>query len=1005
MNKTLFITLLFITGFWGVGGQEIRYGNGQWNFEGLGNHRAVIYVEKYSDAVKVFVPWRRLDNVEDKNLILYDALTNKRVKNIYITQKNKDFGEIVFQPVSGEGKYYLYYMPGKTTGKWWFPDATYEKPADTFDPAWKINTANSIDNQVAKTIAFESKSDYHSFYPMEVPVTQKELDDLLIKNTDKEFLIFLENYNFPTRMTETIPFRWYKKGADLKFEGTAKKNESYSWQLGIFSPFRELNDLKIIFYDLKNENGEILPSKSLKCINMGGTDHLGNKFVKNVTVPKGEVRAMWIVTDINADQAPGTYQGIVTVSAKGTKSYTVNVTLQIKNEVAENRGYNTPQNQSRLNWLDSELGIDNEIVAPYTLVKLEGKTVSIFGRKLVFNQSGFPSKITSSFTGSNHSVDGPDKNILSAPIRLDLIQNGEIIKFSFIEPEIVYQSDGAVEWQTLLNSNNIDIIVKAKMECDGYINYETKIKAKSDIKLDDIQLVLPFEKTTAKYLMGMGKQGGYIPEKLEWKWQQEYANNMLWVGDVNAGLQLKLKHLFPDWKLFTFEKVGPYRDWSNEGKGGCNVYSTKKEVLVTAYVGEKNLGKGDEMVLNFGLLITPFKILDDKHWNERYYHADNNPVAAAKSGATIMNIHHANVYNPYINYPFLSGDTLISVIKEGNKLGIRTKLYYTVRELSTHACELWAMWHLDDEIYSRSNVLELADTHEKKDPNSIYGMTGHSWLFEHLRTNYDPAWHDPTVGRDGDMSIRTQGLSRWHNYYIEGLNFLIREYGIRGLYLDGVGYDREIMKRIRKTMDRAADSCLIDFHSGNAFEPAYGLNSPANNYMELFPYVNSLWLGEGYDYNSKPDYWLVEISGIPIGLYGEMLQSCGNAYRGMVYGMSTRYYGNCRPMNIWKLWDHFGISGSEYIGYWDDENPVKTSNDNVLASVYVKENAIMVAIGNWTDKVQNISLTIDWKKIGMNPSSAIVEVPEIEDLQDSSIADMNNLTIPASKGLILIINK
>jgi hypothetical protein len=105
------------------------------------------------------------------------------------------------------------------------------------------------------------------------------------------------------------------------------------------------------------------------------------------------------------------------------------------------------------------------------------------------------------------------------------------------------------------------MVVNAKMECDGYINYETKLKANKPIDLDDVKLVIPYEKSTAKYLMGMGKQGGYIPERLEWKWNQEYANNMLWIGDINAGLQLKLKHVVPDWKLFTFESVGPYRDW------------------------------------------------------------------------------------------------------------------------------------------------------------------------------------------------------------------------------------------------------------------------------------------------------------------------------------------------------------------------------------------------------------------------------------------------------------
>lgn len=277
MKKELVIILVLLVNMLISNAQDIPYGTGQWNFEGLGNHRAVIYVEKSSDAVKAVIPWRRLDKIEDKNLILIDALTNKRVNNIYCPLKNKDFGEIVFQPISGEGKYYLYYMPGRNTGKPWFPDATYEKPKDTFDPEWKKSILNQIDSQLAKTILFESKSDYHSFYPMEVPVTQEELSDILDENQDKEFLIFPENRNYPTRMMETIPYRWYKKGANYDFEGSAKKDESYSWQLGIFAPFKELGDVKLTFYDLRTEQGDILSSQSFKCINMGGKDHLGNK--------------------------------------------------------------------------------------------------------------------------------------------------------------------------------------------------------------------------------------------------------------------------------------------------------------------------------------------------------------------------------------------------------------------------------------------------------------------------------------------------------------------------------------------------------------------------------------------------------------------------------------------------------------------------------------------------------------------------------------------------------
>jgi hypothetical protein len=48
------------------------------------------------------------------------------------------------------------------------------------------------------------------------------------------------------------------------------------------------------------------------------------------------------------------------------------------------------------------------------------------------------------------------------------------------------------------------------------------------------------------------------------------------------------------------------------------------------------------------------------------------------------------------------------------------------------------------------------------------------------------------------------------------------------------------------------------------------MNSPASQYMKLFSYINSRWLGKDCNYNESPDYWLVEISGIPLGLFSEM---------------------------------------------------------------------------------------------------------------------------------------
>jgi len=603
-----------------------------------------MYVNKSAEAVKVKIPWRRLDCVEDKNLIIVDALTGQRIKNIYSTEKNKDFGEIVFEPVSGEGEYYLYYMPSRCDEKiWWSPNAEYEKPVDTYAFKWRKSTEGSIDTHIAKTIRFESSGDFHSFYPMETPVSEAELSDLLQKHSDKAFLIFPEVRNFPVRMTETIPLRWFEKGANNGFEGMARKNEAYAWQIGIFAGFKELNDVKLMFTDLHGDNGSVISKSRLRCINMGGKDHLGHQFVKTVKVHEGEVRSLWIMTDISKDQEAGIYKGKASISAEGTKTYTIDITLRILDETVENRGYNTPQNQSRLNWLDSDIGINNNVVAPFTPVKIKDNIVSILGRKLTFNNLGLPLKITSSFTESNHSVDGADRDIISHPVRFDVVQGGKSNRFSGNKPKITIQESGLVAWSALLTSGSFDMTMNARMECDGNVDYVAKIKAKKDTHIDNVKLTIPYEKTVAKFLMGLGVRGGFRPDTVKWKWGQPH--NMVWIGDVNAGMQL---HLHDG------------KDWRNDGKGGCDFESLKKECVLTAYTGDRILKEGDEMEFHFALMISPFKTLDDKHWKERYYqdYFTIDSSMAIKNGATIMNIHQGNEYNPNSNYPFLANDKL-----------------------------------------------------------------------------------------------------------------------------------------------------------------------------------------------------------------------------------------------------------------------------------------------------------------------------------------------------------
>lgn len=998
--------------------QDIPYGTGSWDRQKLGNHRAVIEVSSDTDAVWVHIPWRRRDdNPQEKALILVDASSGKVVRNVYNVTINQEFADLVFEPVTGQGIYYLYYMPYVTVGNWWCPDTKYLRPEDHCDPQW-IRENNLKDGfaphekiPLAKVIRFEAINEFNSFYPMEVIATKQEITSLLEKNKSRDFLVFPEDRKYPIRMTGHLPYRWIKKGVTNDFKGVAQRNEFYVYQLGVYAACHDLQHVQLSFSDLRDSNGNTISGSRIRCFNLGGTDWLGKPFNKVVNVERGKVQPLWIGIDVPLAQKPGWYHGTVTVAADHVKPQQIDIQLKVLDKVIADKGYDDLFRLSRLNWLDSKIGLDDSVFRPFTPVMLDHQTVSIMGRTLAFNKYGFPEKITSSFTPGNDGINGTPKDILAGPIELKATIRGNEIKWNAQRPRITEKTSGAVMWTATSESKELTMQVEAKMECDGYVNYRVTLTAKRDVSLDDVQMQMPYNKKEATYMMGMGFKGGLRPREWSWKWEQANANNMVWVGDVNAGLQCKLKNISPAWDLYGFGKEGTYKDWSNGGKGGCKLEEMKSAFLLKAFTGSREMQKGEKLHFNFGLLITPVKTLDKSHWNERYFQSDP-PVddwlkRAVSKGANIINVHQGNVLNPYINYPFIATDTLRNFISQARKDHIRTKIYYTVRELSTHATELWPLRSLGDEIFTQGSGGQLADQFADSGIGGSHAPTGGSWLVEHLKTHYDAAWHTPLDNGNWDMSIRTQGLSRWHNYYLAGLDWSVKHEGIRGLYLDGVGYDREIMKRVRKVMDRAADSCLIDFHSGNNFHPQYGMNSPANQYMELFPYLNSLWLGEDYNYNESPDYWLVEISGIPFGLYSEMLNGCGNAYRGMVYGMTSRLgWTSCDPSAMWKLWDRFGIEEARMIGYWDPLNPIKTDNQDVKVTVYERNDSLLIAYASWAKDEVSMALNIDWNKTGMMPDDVQITMPSVDGLQAGrKHIDLKDMKVPAGGGGIILITK
>ncbi|MCK5464685.1 MAG: hypothetical protein KAI95_16765, partial [Bacteroidales bacterium] len=248
--------------------------------------------------------------------------------------------------------------------------------------------------------------------------------------------------------------------------------------------------------------------------------------------------------------------------------------------------------------------------------------------------------------------------------------------------------------------------------------------------------------------------------------------------------------------------------------------------------------------------------------------------------------------------------------------------------------------------------------------------------------------------------------SRLNNFYIGGLNWMVKNYEIDGVYIDDSALDRITLRRARKIINKYRPEGRMDLHSWNHFNDWAGYTNCLNLYMDLLPYFDLVWIGEGRDYDRMPDHWLIEVSGIPFGLPGQMLQDGGNPWRGMVYGITSRAGWSGDPMEIWKFWDQYNISNKKMIGYWDVKNPVKSDNHLVKATLYEGLDEHIMAVANWSQKELACSFDIDWDKLGYEKSVCKYMIPAIPGFQEiQSPASLEEIVVPAGKGFLIVLRK
>ena len=927
-----------------------EYGVASWPESGFGNHRAQVSVTGNEPVHSVMIPWRRRDaDVNAKAVIVVDP-AGKQVANVLPVDLNRDFGSFIFDTSSGPGEYSFYYLPYQLLGM--FGSETYLPPAYQQDENWLKNNQLLDRGHVAdrfgefpqaKIRQLQARGPFHSFFPMEVCATHAETEGLKSK-LPGEWALFPETRQFEIRMKDKLPQRWIANGPADTLEVPARPGEYLVFQAGVWAAKKALNLKGARFSEFTGASGAALKPDQWTCFNFGGVDAQGNDFTQRIDVPEGRVQALWFGVQLPIT-AKGEFNGDIEILAAEGPGQKVRVSIKVAGDPLPDGGVSDPDGLSRLQWLNSRRGQEPVVVPPFTAVEVAGNRVNILNREISFGDSGLPTQVTSN-----------GEALLTNPITLHA--DGKTIDGK--TTRITGQNDASV---TRLTEGNLGDGIKAeitsKTEFDGAVEFEVRLKSTAETRLSDLALDIPYRKDVATYWMGLGERGGYRKKDLEWKWDIKRITNMIWIGEVHAGMQLKLQDERGDqWGLLDYQQIGLPPAWSNGGKGGASVTETGETVLLRAYCGERTLKAGEPLTLKFRLLVTPFKPLSPNHWKKRVKDLTDGE-------ANIAHIHHSTSVVPFINYPFRGTERLKGYLDHIQSTAKRTNpetgavedrgrrginLYYNLGQLSNQATEIWALRSLPDSVFNESQ-----DSFVYTDQGAIKVTSGggYPWLQEHLGGGYVPGWREsqPWNGEFGAFcaALVLKDPSRWNNYYAEGIRWLMRDTGFDGLYLDGIGFDRRTMQRAARTMHEVTPDYRINAHQGNGYDFLDQRNSSMNSNMEHLPYLTDLWTGEMFDYNRSADYQLIEISGIPFGVMNEMLENHGggNAWRGMVFGMNGRFLPGCDEM--WKFWDTFGIEKAKMIGYWDKKCPVKPTLPRIKATVYQKPNEALIALAEWPE--------------------------------------------------------
>ena len=262
-------------------------------------------------------------------------------------------------------------------------------------------------------------------------------------------------------------------------------------------------------------------------------------------------------------------------------------------------------------WKNNQIGVDHEVPAPWTDVKVDGGKIQVWGRDFIFNGKALPVQMTSQKTP-----------VLAAPVTFKALVNGKWYSSSAGTGKVVSRYPDQVIYEGKTEVAGVAINTRFIIEFDGFTWMEYNIAARpAGVKMQRLALDFPLTREVAQMFRRQTK--GFSRKAVRERWGKVTGNYTM--GPLTPGWAT-------DFCLHN-DEVGI--DFTSEGIAGwlAKSFNRRAEWLVTDdavtvrfnFIDNPPANKTGKTKIALGFNMMPFRPQDPQSRGRFIYSWDPSP--------------------------------------------------------------------------------------------------------------------------------------------------------------------------------------------------------------------------------------------------------------------------------------------------------------------------------------------------------------------------------------------